>query len=180
MLENLTYKKKNLLLGITAILLLFVVYSFGISKTIKAYQEYSESESKMKIAENAPQMAAQLEKELMIMDIKLGSQNTIGQDTAETLLSLITNYCQHNHAVLREFPQTSTANQGDMVIETNQFVVGGNFSTILKLVYILEQKNKIGKVASVKYQLKKDFKTKEMLLTASVFIQNIKKKDHEK
>lgn len=180
MFENLTYKRKNLLLGITAILLLFVVYSMGISKTLKAYHEYSESENKMKVAENAPQMAAQLEKELMLMNAKLGNQSTSGQNTAETLLSLITNYCQNNHAVLREFPQTTTANQGDMIIETNQFVVGGSFSTILKLVYILEQKNKVGKVASVKYQLKKDFKTKEMLLTASVFIQNIKKKDYEK
>lgn len=180
MFENLTYKKKNILLGITAALLLLVVYLFGISKTIKAYREYAEAKNKMELAVNAPAMAAQLEKELQIIDTKLGNQSTAGQNTSETLLSLITNYCQNNPTVLREFPQTTFANQGDMVIETNQFVVGGSFSTLLKLVYILEQKNKVGKVASVKYQLKKDFKTKEMLLTASVFIQNIKKKDHEK
>lgn len=180
MFENLTYKRKNGLLAVTSILLLLVVYSLGINKTIKAHHEYSESEKKMKIAENAPQMAAQLEKELILMDIKLGNQSTPGQNTSENLLSLITNYCQNNHAVLREFPQTTIANQGDMIIETNQFVVGGSFATILKLVYILEQKHKVGKVASVKYQLKKDFKTKEMLLTATVFIQNIKKKEHEK
>lgn len=180
MFENLTYKKKNILLAIIAVLLVFAVYSLGISKTIKAYHAYSESENKMKMAENAPAMAVQLEKELIRMDEKLGNQNTAGQNTAESLLNLITAYCQSNHAVLREFPRTSIASQSDMIIETNQFVVGGSFATLLKLVYILEQKNKVGKVASVKYQLKKDFKTKEMLLTASVFIQNIKKNDHEK
>ena len=180
MFENLTYKRKNLLLGVAAVLLVFIVYSLGVSKTIKAYHDYSDAKARMEMAQNAPLMAAQLERELILMDAKMGTTKAFKQNTAETLLNLITNYCQSNHAVLREFPRTTIDMQGDLTIETNQFVLEGNFATILKLIYNLEQKNKIGKVASVKYQLKKDFKTKEMVLTASVFIQNIKKTDHEK
>ena len=59
-------------------------------------------------------------------------------------------------------------------------MIGGNFSTLINLVYLLEQKYNLGKIASVNYQLKKDFKTKEMQLTATIFLQNIKKKNHEK
>ena len=180
MLNNLTYKKKNLLLIISILLAVFIVYVFGIKKTINAYSVYSDAKNKMELAANAPVMAAQLEKELMQMDEKIGNHNTREQNTSEALLGLITTYCQNNHAVLREFPKTTVAPEGDMLIETNQFMVGGDFSTLINLVYILEQKNKLGKVASVNYQLKKDFKTKEMLLTATVFLQNIKKKQHEK
>ncbi|MGQ0827047.1 MAG: hypothetical protein ACT4ON_01505 [Bacteroidota bacterium] len=180
LLNNLTYKKKNLLLAIGMVMSVFIVYSFGIKKTINAYIVYSDAKNKMELAVNAPKMAAQLENELMEMDKKIGSHNTREQNTSEVLLGLLTNYCQDNHAVLREFPKTTVAEEGDMLIETNQFMIGGNFSTLINLVYILEQKNKLGKVASVNYQLKKDFKTKEMQLTATVFLQNIKKEKHEK
>ena len=141
-----------------------------------AYQKYSDSKNEMELAANAPAMADQLQKELQQMDVKIGNHNTREQNTAEALLGLITGYCQNNHAVLREFPETTVAEEGNMLIETNQFVVGGDFFTLINLVYTLEQKNKLSKVASVNYQLKKDFKTKEMLLTATVFLQNIKKK----
>jgi len=178
-LKNLTYKKKNLLLAVGMVLAVFIVYSFGIKKTVDAYTVYSDAKNKMELAANAPKMAFQLEKELIEMDKKIGSHNISEQNTSEALLGLITNYCQNNHAVLREFPKTTVAEEGDMLIETNQFMIGGNFSTLINLVYILEQKNKLGKVASVCYQLKKDFKTKEMQLTATVFLQNIKKANHE-
>jgi hypothetical protein len=164
-----------LLIAVTMLTAL-LVYSFGIKKTMSAYIAYSDAKKKMEFAANAPEMASQLEKKLAGMDTKIGDQNTKEQNTTDALLSLITNYCQNNHAVLREFPQTTIAEAENMTIETNRFTIGGDFSTLLNLAYILEQKNKLGKVASVNYQLKKDFKTKEMLLTATLFLQNIKKK----
>lgn len=180
MFKNLTYKKKNQLLMVAMLVVLFLVYSFAIKKTLNIYNTYSVAEEKIALAANAPVMAAHLEKELMQMDIRLGNEKTKKQNTADALLELTTHYCQNNHAVLREFPKTTVSDQGDLLIETNQFVVEGDFSTLINLVYVLEQKIKLGKVASVKYQLKKDFKTKEMVLTAAIFIQNVKKKQHEK
>lgn len=153
-----------------------LVYSLGIKKTMNAYMAYSDAKKKMELAANAPEKAAQLENKLSEMNAKMGDQGTKEQNTTEALLSLITNYCQNNHAVLREFPQTTMTEAEDMSIETNRFTIGGDFATLVNLAYILEQKNKLGKVASVNYQLKKDFKTKEMMLTASIFLQNIKKK----
>jgi hypothetical protein len=179
LLNKLTYKKKNLILLLASILLAYIVYSFGIKKTIAAHSEYTENKNKMEQAANAPAMAEQLEKELIRMDAKIGSRNTEEENLNETLLSLITSYCQSNHAVLREFPQTTINEDGDLSVETNRFIIGGNFFTLINLVYLLEQKYNLGKVVSVNYQLRKDFKTQEMQLTANVFLQNIKKKQHE-
>lgn len=179
MLRNLTYKKKNQLLIIVSVLALYLIYVFAVKKTIAAYSEYNTAEKQIELAVNAPAMAAQLQSQLLQMDSKIGKQNLNGQNTEQALLELITNYCQNNHAVLREFPETTIAKQGDLFIETNQFVVEGEFASLIKLVYILEQKNKLGKIASVRYQLKKDLKTKEMALTAAIYLQNVKQK-HEK
>lgn len=178
MFKNLTYKKKNQLLIIVSVLALYLVYAFAVKKTITTYSEYTKAEEQIGLAANAPVMAAQLENQLFQMDSKIGKQNINGQNTEQALLELITNYCQNNHAVLREFPETTIAKQGDMFIETNLFVVEGEFASLINLVYILEQKNRLGKIASVRYQLKKDFKTKEMTLTAAIYLQNVKQ--HEK
>jgi len=109
------------------------------------------------------------------MDEKIGDNNLKGQNTAQTLLELVTNYCKNNHAVLREFPETNTNNQEGLMIETNRFVVEGNFSALLNLVYLLEQKNKLGKISSAVYQVKKDFKTKNKMLIVTIYLQNVKK-----
>lgn len=176
MFKNLTYKKKNQLLIAGAALAVFIVYSFAIKKTIIVYEKYSDAEHKIEFATNAPTKASQLEKELAVMDEKIGNQNRNGQNSSQVLLELVTNYCEKNHAILRDFPELTIANKEKLDVETNRFIVEGHFSTLINLVYNLEQKNKLGKVASVRYQLKKDFKTREMALTTTIYLQNIKKK----
>lgn len=146
---------------------------------MEARAQFAENKNKMEEAANAPVMTKQLEKELTRMDAKIGNHNTRQINVNETLLSLITNYCQSHHAILHEFPEATYAENGSLIVETNQFMVGGDFATLLNLVYLLEQKYNLGKIAAVNYQLKKDFKTGKMQLTASVFLQNIKKKNHE-
>lgn len=180
MLTNLTYKKKNLLLLVSSVIVMFLVYSLAIKKTIAEYSRFLGNKEKLERAVNAPAMATQLEKELIRMDTKIGNHNAKNINIDDALLSLLTDYCQSHHAVLREFPETTHTEDGDLEIETNQFMIGGNFSTLINLVYLLEQKYNLGKITSVNYQLKKDFKTKEMQLTATIFLQNIKKKNHEK
>jgi hypothetical protein len=176
LLKGLTYEKKNLLLLGGSVLLAFLIYSFAIKKTWLVYKNYSEAKSKIEFASNAPIMADQLAKELTAMDLKIGNQNKNGTNTEGAILETLTNYCQENKTVLREFPETSRAEQGNLIIETNKFVIEGNFSQLLNLVYLLEQTAKLGKVTSAHYQLKKDLKSKEMVLTVTIYIQNIKKK----
>ncbi len=160
--------------------MLYLMYAFGIKKTFAAYTDCMTAESQIELAANAPVQAAQLEKQLLQIDSKIGDQNINGQNSRQGLLELVTNYCQKNHAVLREFPETKAVQQGDLFIETNLFVVEGGFNALIKLVYQLEQKNKLGKIASVRYQLKKDFQAKEPVLTAAIYLQNVKKQQHEK
>jgi hypothetical protein len=174
-LKNTTYKKKNKILLIGGLLLIFMLYELTIKKTIAAYKECEEMNQKLESATNAPFTAAQLQKELVQMDTKIGNQDKNKQDQAQALLELVTNYCQDNQAILREFPEPVEVNNGDLLIRTTPFSVEGDFSTLLKLVYMLEQKVALGKIASVHYVVKKDLKTKIPALIATIYIQNIKK-----
>ncbi len=175
MFKALTYKTKNQLLVAAMVVLAFLIYFFAIKKTREAYKQYTVVKDKITLATGLPAMIIQLENEIKKMDVKIGNQNTTGANTEQALLELLTTYCQKNHAVLREFPQATADKQGNLLVETNAFVVEGNFITLLNLVYALEQKSKLGKVAAVRYQLKKNIKTADMVLTVKVYIQNIKK-----
>ena len=156
------------------------IYNFAIKKTLQAKGDCSVAEEQITLAANAPVMAAQLEKELMQMDVKIGSDSLKGKNSVQELRELVTNYCQMNQIVLREFPETTASEQEKLTVETNMFIVEGSFSSLVNLVYILEQKSKLGKVASTHYQLKKDLKSKDLVLTATIYLQNVKKKEDEK
>lgn len=162
-----------------AILLVLVVYNFAVKKTILAHNDCSLAEDQIALAANAPLMASQLERELTQMDTRIGNAN-LEEKSGQELLELLTNYCQKNDAVLREFPETTVTEKEKLTVETNLFIVEGNFSTLINLVYILEQKSKLGKLASVHYQLKKDLKSRNMVLTSIIYLQNVKKKENEK
>jgi hypothetical protein len=62
-----------------------------------------------------------------------------------------------------------------MLVETSMFVVEGNFSNLLNLIYILEQKHPVGRVSSVSFQSKRDLKTLQLTLSATIYVQSIKK-----
>jgi len=177
MLKNLSYKKKNKLLLAAIILALLFVYSFTIKKTILLISEVNDTGMKAEKAKDAPARSALLKKEINRIDSRIGSQSGRVDEAQESLLELVTGYCRANNAVLREFPEATEARKGSFIIATNRFEVEGNFSVLLALVYMLEQQHGPGKVASVVYALKKNTKTKDMALTATIYLQNIKKNE---
>jgi len=174
MFENRTYKTKNKLLLLIAVLALLLVYLFGLKKTINAIVEYKRISENYEQAQNAPRLLLELQKKLNKINksVDFSKENTL---TAEqNILELVTKICQEYKMTLMQFPKTNKTQKGDFLIETNQFVVEGTFANLIKLVFQIEQKNKVGRVASIHYELKKNMETKKHYLVATIFIQNIK------
>jgi len=179
MLQGWTYKKKNKALLIAAIVALLLAYLLSIKKTIAVYGEAGRLEAQSELAANAPVKAAALQKQLMEIDNLLGVQEQPG-NVQQALLGVITGYCQENSTVLREFPRTVYNEEKDLIVETNVFTVEGSFAQLLKLVYLLEQESRIGKVSSARFFMKKDPVTHTTALNATIYLQNIKKPENEK
>ncbi|MCW3071749.1 MAG: hypothetical protein JWO44_1639 [Bacteroidetes bacterium] len=175
MLKNIPYKKKNKVLLAAIILAVLFVYSFTIKKTILLISDVKDAERKAETAKDIPSRSALLNKEIEKIDSRIGTQTGLADESRQSLLEMVTGYCRSNNAVLREFPEATEATQGSFIVATNRFEVEGNFSVLLSFVYMLERKSSPGKVASVNYTLKKNTKTKEMALTATIYLQNIKK-----
>lgn len=178
MFTGLSYKKKNKLLLAGTVLLLFIVYSFAVKKTVLLRSECKEMEATLEMAADAPVKAAMVQKKLDEMNALLGKEREEhGENTQEDLLGTVTGYCQKNNILLKEFPKALINKEKDFIVETNVFTVEGSFAKLLELVYLLEQKSKIGKVASVQFKTRTDVKTKALFLTAKVYFQNARRSE---
>lgn len=179
MLKHLTYRQKNkyLLIGFLAVLLLS--YLLAIRDTLSAYSEYGDLQQKEIRLGQAPQELRSLQVKLKGMNYLIDRKEQGKEGVHASLLNVITAYCDENGIMLREYPGSRENIQNDLVVETNIFEVQGPFVKLLSLVYILEQKHRIGKVASVKFQSKRDMQSRENILTVTIYIQNVKKHNHE-
>lgn len=182
MFNGLTYKKKNKYLAVGVILFAIFSYKMAFQNTIAVYQNVQSLEEQLRQAEDAPQKVNALRQQMMSIDQVLGkggAETTLSakSDTnvQQKLLGIVTDYCSKGDVVLREFPKTMQKTQDDYLVETNVFTVEGGFTKLLGLIYSLEQKSRIGKIASVNFLSKKDFKTKSLTLTSTIYLQNVKK-----
>ncbi len=179
MLKGLTYKKKNRFLWGALFLFTWIIYSYSISDTLQAWNDCDEMEQRSAQAADAPMQSAVLEKRLSEMEALIGSGKQGASDVRQELMGIAAAWCQESRCTLREFPATILTEERDLRVETNILTLEGNFKELLGLVYKLEQKDKSGKLASVDFQMKKDPKTKNRMLTATIYIQNITKAEQQ-
>jgi hypothetical protein len=162
-----------------AVMFLFMVYSLGIKKTVAQYKECKGLEDKVRLATSAPADLVEVERKYSAMQKLMESYNA-GTNIQQALLGVASKYCNENNVVLKDFPKPIISSEKDLTIETNQFVVEGDFTKLLRLLYNLEQRNKLGRIASANFFLRKDYSSKTNNLMASIYIQNIKKAENEK
>jgi hypothetical protein len=179
-LTGMSYKKKYNFL-IAGILLLFIIsYQFSIKKTVLLYQDCKEMQSKLKLIDEAPESINQIKNEIAQVDGMISSNDSSGTNFRELLLEKAGNFCLENNISIKEFPASVEENKNDYIIETNIIALEGSFQNLLKFTYNIEQKYKVGKVASVNFSSKYDIVAKKNKLTEKIYVQNIKKKNDEK
>lgn len=179
MISTLTYKRKNTLLLIGSVLFMLICYSLSISKSIEAYELNQELKSVISQQKTLPSKKLTLIKELKALDSnEIRNKTNYGGNTNEQIiLAFVSNYCKESKLLLKEFPKTFRTQQNEYELQTNYFNVSGSFSKILRLIYLLEQTKKIAKVSSVDFQTKTDLYTNARDLNATIYLQQIIKKN---
>jgi len=174
-IQNISYKQKNVFLLIGFFLILFILWFAVFKNTFVMYNECASFEKQLQVAEMAPQKNKELSIQLVDLDKKLKSQQQVDTNIQQAILSVIAPFSRENNLVLREFPQPNITKQNGYHVEINNIEIQGAFTALLKLVYLLETREKIGKIVSVKFHAKNDPKLKSYVLIATIYIQNIKK-----
>jgi hypothetical protein len=172
--KELTYKKKcQYLLG-GALLLLLIAYMAAFSKTIQLFIYNNALEAKVEKATKAPEQLRALESAQAAIDDQLSYYIIDTLKNHETTLEIVSEFCFRNRLILKELPRKEVMEEEDFTIETSILSVEGNYRDLLRLVYELEQKHKIGRLSSVSFRLMKDNQLKKNILVLTVYIQNIR------
>lgn len=162
---------------VLAIALLYLVYKLAISKTVKVYEDFNYLKRQVILSKDIDTKLDDLSKQLNAVEAIFKGSITSGNNSQEKILETVTNYCKQKPLLLKEFPKSLIRESNGYLVELNYFTVEGDYINLLNLVYTMEQKIKVGKVASVKFNVKENQKTKKDELTAIIYIQNLKRID---
>lgn len=160
-----------------AILLLFIVYKFGIKNSIEAISSYKQAQKQLAELSDAPLEINNLKQKLTKFD---NSVNFLFNDSVsiqELMLDQIASYCNQNQILIKQFPKSETIEKGNYILETNYLVLEGSFQKLLLLLYNIEQKYRFGKISSARFYKELNQKTKAEELNVEIFIQNIKENE---
>lgn len=177
MWKKLTYKRKVVLLMVGIAVSLPIIYNLSLKKTFKLKRQCHEAEKKLEKIETAPEAIIKIQNELNRIDNLVGKQNS--KDVQEVLIEHVSDFCQKQKITFREYPGIHEYQKENYNLMTNVIKVKGTFTDLIRLLYFLEKNYKQGKVTSVKYQLQRNYKTKNRELIGVYYIQNIKIDENE-
>lgn len=175
MFKKLTYKQKNKFLIIGSIAFFILSYFVAISKTVDQVSQHFELQEKAELSKKAPEEIKRYKEELQHIEQIFGNNTEDEFLFQDSLLAFVTPFCEHNGILVRSFPAPHKINASGFEIQTTVFVVEGSFIKLLRLVYELEQKHKVGRLAAVDFESEENKKTKQLRLKATLYLQNFKK-----
>ncbi|MBQ0735005.1 hypothetical protein [Aquimarina celericrescens] len=170
-----TQRNKNILLIVGLLLMLFIAYRFGYSKTFSLRSEVTKLETQKLAYQSAPaQLAALTNKEKQLDEI-LQKNNVEGsslQNNILTTLNTLSNLSEFKIIAFEE-PHIFTNETSQKTATTYNFTIQGNYKSLIDVVYALEQKYSFGNLIHVDFEKKKNFRTRKSYLQCRVLLQRL-------
>lgn len=173
MFQNLSHKKRFYYLVTGVILIILLGYNLALKKTFNLKSECVQIEKNIAELKDAPAQLVALKKKLNSIDRSVHLAFNKKQTIQDYLLEQIADYCSSNNILIREYPKPHQYNKDDYAIETSHIVLEGSYINLLKLLYHIEQKYRLGKVSSAKFYTVINENTKVLELILELYIQNI-------
>lgn len=170
-------KQKNTILLIGFLLLVWVAYVFSFSKTIEAKQRYNELKQEDELFTSASQNIHILKQQDTYYNSILSKYQISTESSFQSnLLNTLNIYSQENMLKIISFKDPHRFQLSNNALqETHIFTVESDYKSIVKLIYSLEQHHKFGKIISVNFEKKKNYKTSKEYLQCEIFLQRIYK-----
>lgn len=176
--STLPYKKKILLLRAASVLVVLLVYFYGISPTIKEFNAYKENSRKVIALQANPYMkiSGELRKVKQVLD------NISSDSSAIVLNSLnyLTQYCKDNQLKLAEYKPLAPLLHQALAVTTRKVTVEGGFIPLVRLLYDLETQQHYGMLSSVYFKTTEDLNNQKITLNCTFYLQNLINIYHEK
>ena len=176
MLDNLSFRIKNLgLLGLTIVMLL-VAYVLSISKTIDLYASNARLSNQIEQAVSAPKQIALLRRQANEMKSMFSLEDQ-PIDVRGFLMHELSTVCEENNVLFDNFSESASFIKDDLIVETHKATISGNYVDVLQVSYQVSKNLKGARMVSLQFTKEKDRRSKRERLLAHIYIQSILSKD---
>ncbi|WP_200831877.1 hypothetical protein [Aquimarina sp. AU474] len=170
-----TQRNKNIFLVSGLIATLFFAYYFGFAKTFAVSSEVAKLEDKKQAYQSAPAQLAVLANKEKQLDEILKKNNVEGNSLQNNILKTLNTLSNDSgfSIVAFEEPHAFTDETTQKTTTTYNFTLQGDYKSLINVVYALEQKYSFGNVIQVKFEKKKNFRTRATFLQCTVLLQRL-------
>lgn len=157
----------------------FIAYRMSFIKTIEKKHLIRELKTNLEVIEDAPVKIAGMQQQLEIIKGKIVVNDTLSDNVQHSILGITGRYCEENRINLIEISDPVVIERGEYLIEIHKIKIEGPFIKLNCFIYVLEQQYNIGHIASAQFQSHKERRTGKISLWLTIYLQNIKKREHE-
>jgi len=163
---------KNIVLIIGFVLSLFICYQLAFSKTLELKKQKEKLQQEEAIFKNIPKQLSLLKQKENYYDSILTKYQLKESSLQNNLLKTLNQYAEANKLNIINFIEPHQYEQNNLLIKSYSFTIQGDYNSILKLIYHLEQKTRFGEIINLHLEKKKNFKENSTYLQAEVLIQS--------
>ena len=171
MFSRFTYKQKTGLLISASLLLLFVGYKIAITPTLGLLSKIDALETKIEKAKTANYDISTAVKNIAVLKRKVGKTSPSFEAFQEDLLNSVVPFAEENKIKISKIKLPHKASKNNYEIQTLQIECKASFKALTQLLDHIQREN-IGRVCSVNYELRKNHKLKRRFLYATFYVQN--------
>lgn len=178
MFENLTYRKKVYLITGVFVLFLIIAYTVVFSKTFTLFKETKLKNEKLVWLKEKEKEIPFLQSQMVLLDKAYNSSDS--SSIRDQLTSFISDFAERNDAFVTEIPEKSFYSKTNLNVQTNKFVIRGNFKNLVLLLNAVEKEyNFSAKVVSAKFYSIKDLQSKQTNLYLALVTQSFKQQENK-
>ncbi len=173
MFRNLTYPKKIYLITGGFFVFLLLIYNLIFSKTFTLFRDTKTKSEKLVWLKEKEKEIPMLQAQMALLDKAYNASDS--SSIRDQLTAFISDFAESNECMVTEIPAKSFYSSTNLNVQTNKFVVNGNFKNLLLLLNAVEKEyNYSAKVVSAKFYSIKDLQTKRTNLFLAIVTQSFK------
>lgn len=154
-------------------LFILLAYNIVFSKTFTLFKETKVKQEKLAWLKEKEKEIPALQSQMTLLDKAYNASDS--SSIRDQLTAFISDFAEQNNCVVTEIPEKSFYSSSELNVQTNKFVIRGNFNHLLQLLHAMEkQYNYTAKVVSIKFYSTKDLQTKQTNLFLALVTQSFK------
>ncbi|MGB3468386.1 MAG: hypothetical protein WBA74_24085 [Cyclobacteriaceae bacterium] len=169
-MKNWSYKKKNIALAITIVVLLIVGYFLSFSKTLELTRENEQLRSDEDSGTNLPLRIASVNRNIQ----KLDSLILLNEESYQArLLGTLSKYCQKHKTTLLEVKDVEFSQYENAPYETYSIKMEGKYTDLIRTMSDMENNYGLGKIQSVNFATETERKSKKVSLVLQLYLTRV-------